>query len=119
MGANTSVYTKDSIIPIVMRDYAWNDPPTKEQLELDIPIELSLWGALAIFMFVFKKIGAVGLYAGTDFKLSMLGNSDKNPNGIYLVDTTLYFINGISYIVDAAINLVVIVFGLMFYTNRV
>ena len=103
-----------------MRDYAWNDPPTKAQLELDIPIELSLWGVLALFMMAFRKIGAAGLYADQDFKLSMLGgSSEKNPNGIYMVDVTLYFINGIAYIADAVINIAVIVFGLMFYANRV
>ena len=122
MGANTSVYTRNSTIPSPMRDYPWSElpeSPTKEQLELDVPLELSLWGLLGIFMFCFVKIGVLGLYADTDFKLSMLGNNEENPNGIHKVDLTLYLVNGIAYLVKAAINTLVVIFGLIFYCTRV
>ena len=78
MGANTSVYTANSTIPIVMRDYPWTglpNQPTKEQWELDIPIELSIWGVLGIVVAILVKTAAIGLTADTEFKLSMLGNN--------------------------------------------
>lgn len=122
MGANTSVYTANSTIPIVMRDYPWSglpNQPTKEQWELDIPIELSIWGVLGIVVAILVKTAAIGLTADTEFKLSMLGNNQENPNGLHKVDLNYYLVNGVAYIVKAILNIATIVFGLSFYCNRI
>mgnify|MGYP000865312408 CR=1 FL=1 len=67
MGANQSPYTKDSSMFVFMRDYPWGRPLPKEAEELDIPLEVSLWGCLGGFLALFDKIGILALYADPDF----------------------------------------------------
>ena len=120
MGANTSMYTKHFSLPPPMRDYPWSVTPTDEQLALDIPLEVSLWGLLSIFIFFFIKIGPLGLaFGGDDFKFSMIAFNEENPNEVYKTDVTFYMVQGIAYTIKAVINTIVTIFALVFYSQRI
>ena len=119
MGANTSIYTKNSPIQTAMRDYPWSTQPTAEQLYLDIPLEVTLWGLISIFMTIFVKIGCFGLITQGDFRYSMIGDNLDNPNMIYKVDVTFYLFNGVAYIIKASLNTIVTIFAMIFFSERI
>ena len=83
MGANLSEYTKDSPVPVVMRDYPWTETITPEQWNLDIPIELSIWGVLGLFFMVGSKLSAVAIHpnfsAPAGFPFTVIGYNEMNP----------------------------------------
>lgn len=87
------MYTKHYSWDPPMRDYPWaNDIPlTDEQKEITIPIEVSLWGVLALALFVATKIGALAMMASAgNFELTMIGFNEYNPNEVYKTDVTWY-----------------------------
>jgi len=54
-------------------------------LELDIPIELSLWGAAGLLMMVGTKVSAIAIYPNfeaAEFPVYVLGWNEKNPLGV-------------------------------------
>jgi len=70
-------------------------------------------------MFMFTKIGVFALITDGDFNFSMIGYNEENPNGLYKVDVTFYLINGVAYIIKAALNTVVTIFALIFFAERI
>jgi len=90
-------------------------------LTLDIPIELSLWGAAGLLMMVGTKLSAVSIYPNfeaDEFPVFVLGWNEKNPLGLLEVDFGLYFVEAIFKLVKSVIDIATIMFGLTFYCIR-
>ena len=89
-----------------MRDYPWAVPISQEVKDLDIPIEVSLWGVLGMTFSILNKISVVGLYADPDF------GGEDNKSGIYTVDVGFYTAEGFINIISSIINVTAIGFGI-------
>ena len=103
MGANQSPYTKDSTMYTVMRDYPWGQPVSQAAKDLDIPIEVSLYGVLGLVLAILDKTAVLGLYADP---------GTENEKGIYSVNVGMYTLDGFFNILTAVFSIIIISFGI-------
>ena len=83
MGANTSIYTKYSVMPTLMHDFPFTETLSREN-QLDIALEVILWGGSG---FVIELMAHMGLLA---FVIGQIPNDELNEVEIYTVDPAFY-----------------------------
>ena len=112
MGANTSIYTKNSIMPVMMHDFPFGEQLTSQN-QLDLSLETVLWGLCG---FLIETMTHVSLFASLS-----IPNPDKTLEGvgIYEVDPAFYTIASFVQVFAAFMKLFLTAVAFQFYITRI